>query len=57
MHDSHYSPLNSEQEKIEKRDVRFAGILISLGGLTFFIIGSIDASVVVFKSLQFDMNK
>ena len=52
MEDSHYSPSEIIQEKIEKRDVRFAAILISLGGLTFFIIGSIAAGLVVFKGLN-----
>lgn len=52
MSDSHYSPSLSEQEKIEKKDVRIGAIVICLGGLTFFIVGSIVASVFIFKGIE-----
>lgn len=49
---SHYSPSLPEQEKIEKKDVRIGAIIICLGGLTFFIAGSIVASVFIFKGIE-----
>ena len=57
MHESPYSPSDPAQEKIEKRDVHFASVLISLGGLTFFIVGSIVAGFVVYKGLEFYIKK
>ena len=57
MHESHSTPSSDAQEKIEKRDVHFPAILISLGGLTFFIIGSIMAGFAVYKGLEFYIKK
>lgn len=39
-------------ENIEKRDVRFGGIMVSLGALTLFIASSIIICVVCFKGLE-----
>lgn len=57
MGDSHYSPNINEQEKIEKRDVKIAAIMISLVALAFFIIASIVGSVFVFRSIEDYLNK
>ncbi len=56
MHESHSTRSVNTDEKIEKTDVRFGGILVSLGALTLFILGSVVICYGCFKALEFYMN-